>query len=810
MAGLHYDALFASRQLRRSAGFSVVAALTLGLGIGAAVIIFSIARAVILRPLPFPDAERLVRVEERNPDGDPFSIAEANFVDFRDRNRTFLELAALSVRRMPMLGGGEPLQVQGMVVSDGFFETLGVNAELGRTFTAADYPVGAEGDVAVIGHGLWERMFGSDPGVLGRTVNVDGTARTVIGVTPPTLTNPFGADVWIPFGPDPASTRHEHVVEAVGKLQPGVTVEDAHADLGAIAEQLGAEHPSTNQDWGVRIRTFEQWIIGPRPARVVGVLSGAVLLLLLLACASVSNLVIARSTSRQREIAVRTALGAGRARIVRQFLFEGLFLSLLGAGIGLGIARAAVPVIRRINADALPRLSEIGVEPGAFVFACILAILATVLFGMGPALQATGQQLAPGLMAGSRVLEQGARRVRDALVVGQLALALILLVGAGLLAGSFLRLASVDPGFKADNVLTIRISPRGDRYPPFSPAVSHYYRDLEARIEAVPGVVAAGASIVDPFRGMRPANRVGPAGATEEQDMVDIQLRAVTPGFFRAMNIPLLRGRYLEEDDNDIERLLAAERDDLEYEFNALVSPTLAERLWPGRDPIGKRFVWGQPGGPLMKVVGVVGEVRDIALAERPEPMAYLPNGLVAWSEMVLMVRTNTDPAALAGPLRTAIWSVDPDTPVPGMRALQENVDFELSGSRLNVQLVGIFAAAALLLATLGLYGIVAYSVSRRTREMGVRIALGARPGRVARLVLQQGGRLIVLGLLLGTLGALLLSRFMTRILFEIRPTNAVTYVAVAALLAAVAFLATWIPARRAVRVDPRIALTAE
>lgn len=808
-AALLQDARLSVRRLARAPVFSLVAVLTLGFGIGAAALIFGIVRTVIVRPLPFPDPGGLVRIQELNPAGDAYSVSAANFLDLAERARTMSRLVAFSARQVPLLGEGDPSQLPALSVSSGFFEVLGITPVVGRTFAEDDYRTGADGDVVVISHAVWQQFFGGAADIVGRNIDVDGRMRTVVGVAPASLPSQFAVDVWFPQAPNPAFPRGDHRLEAIGRLAPGATVEAARTELQAIAARLGDEHPSTNAGWSARVVTFRDWMVGPGAERVVGVLSGAVLLLLVLACASVSNLLIVRTTSRQHEVAVHAVLGAGRLRLFRQFMIDAFLLSVGGAAVGVGIAAAAIGPIRRLSGAALPRLGQLAVTPSTLVFAGLIAAVTTLLFGLTPALQATRNIGANDLLGGARVVTRGTRRVRDALVTGQLAVALVLLVGAGLLGTSFLRLARVDPGFDTERVLAVGVSPPTDRYAVGSPDVAQLYRQMEERIAALPGVVAVGASMVNPYQGFRPANQVGPATATEAAELVEIQWRAVTPGLLRALSIPVLRGRALDESDNDLGQLAAA-ADGGPVTASVMISRSLADRLWPGEDPVGRQLVWNQPGGAVMTVAGVVGEVRDIDLAVAAAPTVYLPYGLVRWPEMTLMIRASGDPSALASSLRTAIWSVDPDIPVPAMRPLGQNVAWELAGSKLNLQLVGIFALAAVLIATLGLYGITSYTVAQRTRELGIRIALGARPGGVVGLVLRRGVRLTIAGLTLGTLLALLLSRFLAGILFQVPATDARTYAAVALLLAAIALLASWVPARRATRVDPRVSLNTE
>jgi putative ABC transport system permease protein len=808
---LFRDVRFAFRQVRRNPGFSLVSAFTVGLGVGATVLGFVIADTVVLGPLPYPDADRLVRIQETNPEGDPYSMSAANFLDLAASSHSFSELVAFNMRQMALLGDAEPYQVRGMAVTPGYFKTLGASLALGRAFEPADAPVAAEGPVVVLSHGIWERLFASDPGILGTSVDLGGTSRTVVGVAPAGFKPLESEEVWVPFGPDPSFPRGDHRLEAIGRLAPGTTLDAARAELRTVAARLGQTFPLTNGGWGFRVRSFPQWLIADDAVRAVSILSGAGLLLLLLSCASVSTLLLSRLSARQREVALRSALGAGTFRIARQLLVESLVMAAGGALVGVLLAAALVPVIQRLGPAALPRLDQLSLQWRAIAVAVLTTAGAGVLFGLAPAIHAVGGGFSQALQASSRTVSSGGSSLRNALVGGQMALAVVLLVGAGLLASTFLRLGRVDPGFRAEGVLAVTISLQPDRYPMGQRPVGLFYRDVLERIRAIPGVTAAGAYNVSPFHGPRPSNQVAPTErSTTLDDFMEIQWRAVTPGFFEAMSIPLVRGRYLEKRDDSWDAFMAVLNQGGQPPMPVVITTLLAQHLWPDVDPVGRHLVWNRPQGGDLLVVGVVEPIRDVHLAAEPAPMVFLPDGLVGMTQMTLLVKSRMGAAALADPVRRAIWSVDRDTPVPDVRPLEAAVDGERAGARLNLWLVGTLALCALLLATLSLYGVVSFTTSQRTREIGIRVALGASGREVVGTIVRRALGVVLVGAAAGVGGALLLSRVLRSVLFGVEATDAYTYVTVVVTLGLAALLASYLPARRAARVEPGKALAAE
>ena len=808
LENLLQDIRYALRQLRKRPGFSIVAAATLALGIGATTVVFSVFNAVVLRPLPFEEAHRLVRVRELTPAGDPMSVADANFLDFREQNRSFSEMVAVFQRPLILSSGAEPRRLGGMATTEGMFGMLGVDLLAGRDFVPDDARIGEEPEVVILGHGVWVREFGSDEGLVGETVILDGLPRTVVGILPQ-LDAPFGFDVWLPYAADPAYPRDEHRREVFARLEAGVSVDRAREDLNRIQAAIGETFPQSNEGWQTWVGTLPEWLVGPEVRRIAHVLLGAVGLLLLLACVSVSNLLVARGTTRQREISLRAALGAGRSRLLSQLLVESVVLAALGASFGILIAYLALPVIQSLETTPLPRLDEVSIDRTVLAFGVVASLFSALVFGMAPALQGSRADLMDLLRTGGRMAGRGSQRIRDLLVAGQMALAMILLVGAGLLATSFWRMASVDPGFEAENVLLVEVSLPGDRFPEMSPQVTVAFRQIVSSLENSPGVMAAGATMASPVNGSRPANFVARSDqAAEGEDFVPIGFRPVTPGFFDAMGLPVLRGAPFTE--IHVDAVMAAAMEGGEALVPFVASRNLAGRLWPGEDPVGKTLIWNQPGGPPMQVVAVVGDSRDLSFPQDPDPMGYIPHTFVAWPTMTLVVRSTGATAQLSEQVREAVWALDPSLPVPEILRMETALDGALAAPRLNVVLMGIFSFSALLLASIALYGITSFSVGRRTREIGVRMALGAPKKDVVRMVLKKGIRLVVLGGATGLLGAVVLSRFLETLLFGVGALDALTYVVVSLVLGGVMLVATVLPVRRALKVDPTIALQVE
>jgi predicted permease len=808
MDTLLQDLRYAVRTFLRSPGFAAVAVLTLALGIGLNTAIFSVVNGVLLRPLPYRDADALVRLHHVHPEkaaeGGPFSPQD--FEDLKAGASGFESLAAYQHEPgqtgVSLTGSGaEPRRVQAAFVSAEFFPLLGVGAARGRTLRSEENVPGAD-RVVVVSDALWRSRFGADPSLVGRTVTLDGEPFTVVGVMPPSFAFPAReAEAWVPLSlvgeDDVPHERGVRWLDVVGRLRPGATPEGALSSANAVLARLAADHAESNEGWTrARVETLRDSIVGPvRPALMV--LLGTVVLVLLVACANLANLLLARASAREREIAIRTALGAGRGRLVRQMLTESVLLALLGGALGLALAGAGVRALLALSAGTIPRPDEVGLDARVALFALLLSLLTSVLFGLVPALRAARGATSDTLRDGGRGgTQRRGGRTRAALVLAQTAAAMVLLVGAGLLINSFWRLLNVDPGFRADGVLvaSFDIPSRYD-----TPAKMNGYRDeVLRRVAEVPGVVAAGASKTEPLQGggekyeFTLPGRTGADATLAPADGTMI----VSPGYFAALGIPLLRGRTFDprDDDGDAPPVV-------------MVNQATARRYWPGQDPVGQTV---QIGETPLTVVGVVGDVRNDGLAAPAEPAVYFPFGLAPRVATQLFVRTSGDPAAAAGAVRRAIYEADPLQPIAQIRTLRTAMAETVAQPRFFTLLLGIFGGLAVGLAALGLYGVVAYSVTRRTTEIGIRMALGARPAEVVAMVVRRSVGPTAAGILVGAAGALLLSRLMASMLFQVRPADPATYVAAALLLASVALLASWLPARRAARIQPTLALRAD
>lgn len=800
------DLRFAVRLLLRNPAFTAVAVATLAIGIGANAVIFSVVRAVLLEPLPFRDPARIVLVWERNiPRNRLTNVASpANFLAWREEQHAFEDLAAFSITNTIGITGGSaaPEQVGVQLVTAQLFSVLGVEARVGRTFTPEeDRP---DNDATVISHRLWLRRFGGDPGVIGRAFTANGRARTIVGVMPPSFTLfDRTVDVWMPVGFDQAARQAGgRWLIPVARLKAGMTLEQAQAEMDTITARLSAEFPDRNAGWASTVMPLPEQLFGPvRPALVV--LAGAVGFVLLIACANVGNLLLARATGRQRELAVRVALGAGRRRLIRQLLVESLLLAALGGAAGLLIAYAGVNTLLAATAEQfpIPRLENAGLDRWVVAFTCLVSLLAVLVFGLTPAIFASRPDLNSALKDGARSSAARGGRLRAAFVVVQVALALVLLAGAGLLIRSFAALLSVDPGFQSEHVLTMQISlPGAGKYAEDAARVQ-FFRELTARVERLPGVTAAGAVSFLPLTGLAAATSlelVGRPPPPKGQGPV-ADVRIVSGDYFRAMGIPLVKGRIFEE------------REGRERAAAAIINETMARQMWPGEDPIGKKFVlsWNPP---LVadEVIGVVGDVLHEGLDARMRPMVYLGHPRTPYRALTLTVRAAGDPAAVTSAVVGQVREMNPEQPVANIRTMEEVEARSLGQRGVVTLLLGVFAGVALLLAAVGLYGVLAYLVMQRTREIGVRMALGATRAEVLRQVVGGALRLSAIGLVAGLGGAVALTRVMTSLLFRTSPTDAVTFGAVAAALLLVSLAASAVPAWRASRVDPVVALRVE
>jgi putative ABC transport system permease protein len=811
MQTLLQDLRYGLRMLAKDSGFTIFAVITLALGIGANTAIFSVVNAALLRPLPYEDPNRLVYVwsAEKARGINQSTVSIPDLHDWREQNRVFESMAGWWSGSYNLSGGDEPQQVGGWTVSPNFFDVLGARSELGRTF-ARDEEQGAKDRVVVLSHSLWIGSFGGDPSVLGRTITLDGEPHTVVGVMPAEFSSPFpDVQLWVPWPSraESISPRGERFMRVIARLKPSVTIEGAQADMDTIVRNLGQEY---KEDAGVTaylVPAGQQIAGSVRPALLV--LLGAVAFVLLIGCANLANLLLARSAVREREFAIRSALGAGKWDLMRQVLTESLLLSLSSGAVGILMAGWGVRYLRVLVASQIPRAQDISLDARVLLFTLGLSVLTGLAFGMFPAMQSFKGQLSQSLKEGGRGLDGGVqgRHVRDLLVIWEMALALVLLVGAGLLVNSFQRLRAINPGFDSDKVLTCQVSLPSSKYK--NPQIVSFFQQLLGRVRALPGVKAAGATMTLPLRNPNGGYWSGlniegrPAVARESVPIVSFV--QVTPGYFRAMGIPILRGRAFTDSDNSDQSPKVA-----------IVNATLARRFFPDTDPIGKRICLGEDTskGPWLTLIGVVGDAALENLTDPRFPQVFSPHaqgvqGGVA-GNMELVLRTSSDPAALAGVVRNAVHEMDKDQSVADIQTLDKVVSASLAQPRLNTLLLGAFAALALLLAAIGIYGVISYSVALRTREIGIRMALGAERVDVLKLVVKHGLILALTGATIGLIGALSLTRLMSTLLYGVQPSDPPTFLAVFMVLVGVALLSSYIPARRATKVDPMVALRYE
>ncbi len=799
---LRHDLRYAVRGLRTSPGFTAVAVLTLAMGIGASTTICSVANAVLLRPFPYHEPERIVRLYETNPTTDTFGISEPNYLDWLQRVRGLSQLAAFTGGNLTLLGDGDPDEVSAMAATPSLFPLLGVRPLIGRVFGEEEAKPGAPARVVVLSNAVWQTRFGADPRVVGRTLNLNGTSYEVIGVMPPEFVFPGNPALWEPLAPSATLSRGEtprgdRRLGVIGRLAPNVTIARALDELKSVARDLARQYPETNREWGANVTSLEEWLIGDELRTRVQVLLVAVGLLLAMGCVNVANLLLARATARQREMSVRAALGAGRGRIVRQLLTESLVLAAIGAALGVALTVVAVPILRDVGQTAIPRLDELNIDWRVVAFGIVASVVTGILFGIAPAVQASRADLNDVLRSGGRVAAAG--RLRSILIVTSVAMAIVLLVGAGLVGRSFGRLMRVDYGFRTEGVFTASLTVDNERYRERDKRAA-FYAEAARRLAATPGISAVGFTNIAPFSGGSTAIRFAVVGRqpASADEFLSANWRLVTPGYFAAIGVALKKGRLIAESDGEQQPRVV------------VITETMARQIWPGVDPVGRQIALGGNAAVPWTVVGIVGDIRDQLLQEEPAPMMYLSFQQVSWQTMWLLVCGTGDPLALAPVVRREIHAIDPLLPVANEQPLARLVSEIAAQPRFTALIFGLFASAALVLALVGVYGIVAYGVTQRTREIGVRLALGATPSRIVRGVVRHGVGLAGFGVAIGLWAAYALSRFMQGILYDVTPTDAVTYVGVAALLLGCAAAASILPARWAARLDPVRALRDE
>jgi putative ABC transport system permease protein len=805
---------YAFRVLRKSPGFTLAAAITLALGIGANTAIFSVLNAMLLRAMPFRDPQHLVMVWEANPGLDSL-VAERvqtclqNFIEWRDQNRVFEAIGFFRYSSFDLTGSGQPEQIKAAPVSPGFFDVLGVRGVAGRTFTAQESEPGGN-RVVVLSHSLYQRRFGANPKVLGQTIVMNGANYTVVGVLPPQFHLPslrggmeeFKPEVWVPADVDPKrneATVTDRRLYTFARLKPGVPIARARADIAVIAKRLEEKYPQLDRTWRSSVFPLSAEDMGADMRRTLLVLECAVAFVLLIACANVINLQLTRAAAREKEMAVRVALGAGRWRMVRQMLTESLLLSVLGGGAGILLAYWAIAGMVALAPADMHHLGDLTIDGGVLAFTLAITILTGLLFGLAPAIFAARQDPNDALRRGGRAGEGGlSARIRRALVVAEVALSLVLLAGAGLMIRSLQTVMQVTPGFRSDHLLTMLIDLRGDRYTKPEQGGA-FVNGLLERVAKLPGTRAAAVANSLPMESIQMTGfRVEgqPVPAPGEGPVAD--RRDVSDEYIATMGMRIVAGRGFTRAE--------AEK---ENPGEVVVNESLARKLWPKQNPLGKVLHSSADSGPNVwrrVVVGVVADTRQLGLDSPPRPEMFFPFRR-QFPNLALIVRTVGDPLHAAPAVTAQIWAIDKDQPVHDVYAMEHVVDDSISQRRFNMLLLAIFAATALVMAAVGIYGVLAYAVSRRTQEIGIRMALGAQTRDVFRLIGREGLVLVIIGIGIGLAGSLALTRLMSSLLFGVSPTDAATFAAVPALLAAVALVACYLPARRAAHVDPTVAL---
>ncbi len=811
MEAFWHDLKYGTRMLAKSPAFTLVAVIALALGIGANTAIFSVVNAALIRSLPFRDPDRLVMVWEnnRNRGRDQNVISPANYQDWREQNTVFESMSAFFDTRANLTGVDDPEEIPTQLVEANFFDLLGVGATLGRTFTPDEGQQGND-QVVILSQGLWNRRFGGDPEIVGKTIKLDGRDLTVVGIAPTDFQlvirqgsqtgNP--AELWMPLAFSQQSrVRRGRSMMAIARLKPGVPHAQAQIEMDGIGARLEEQYSAFNTGWGINLVPLQKQIVGAiRPALLV--LLGAVAFVLLIACANVANLLLARAATRQREMAIRTALGARRGRIIRQLLTEATVLAVLGGALGLALALWGVDLLLALAPKDLTGLRDIGIDYRVLGFTMTVSVLTGILFGLAPALEASRPNLNESLKEGGRGAATGGRshRWRSVFVVAEVAMALVLLIGAGLMIRSFARLSSVNPGFDADKLLSIRVQLPASKYGQNSQRIN-FFKQLSDRVKALPGVRSAGAISFLPFAGGGAATRIRVEGRPPLPPGQELtgDVRVVDRGYFQTMDIPLLRGRTFDE------------RELTEESHVVMINETMARDFFPGEDPIGKRVTINMKEQNVpSEIIGVVRDVRHVALETPPRAMTYWPYPELVYSGMTLVVRTELEPLALSETLRREVLALDKDQPIADIKSMRQLLSESTSRARFSALLLGVFAGVALLLAAVGIFGVMSYGVSERTHEIGVRMALGAPSSNVLMLVVKQGMILALIGIGIGLTAAVALTRVMISLLYGVSATDPLTFALLAMLLALVALVACYLPARRATRVDPMIALRYE
>ena len=804
MENLRGDITYAIRNLWKRPGFTLIAVLTLALGIGANTAIFSAINALLLKPLPFPELDRVVAIWDKSATVDRNEVAFGNYLDWRAQSQSYEQLALYRWWSANLTGIDSPERIQGFLVTANFFDALGMKPIMGRNFLPDENQPGKEA-VAIITHSLWQRRFGADPNIVNKTITINSVVRTVVGVMPERFNFPKGSEVYAPLAmtPELMKNRMSHSYYVIGRLKPGVSIESSQAELDNVTARLEQQYPEANKGWGATVYpiladTVRQY------NTALWIMMGAVGFVLLIACANVANLMLARASGRQREIALRAALGASRWRIVRQLLTESVIVALLGGVFGILVAFWGIDALRASNPGEAERFApgwyQLGLNFTVLAFTLGLSLFSGIVFGLAPALQASRPNLNDSLKEGSRQASGRSHGLRSSLVVFEVALSLVLLVGAGLLARSFLSLLRINPGFNPENVLTMNVNLPVAKYKD-DPARAAFYNDLVQRVKAYPGVESAAVVNYIPLGGANSSDTFLVEGRPEPPPGEEVggRYRVSTPDYFRTMGIRLVKGR--EFTDQDKAGAVPV----------VIVNETLARTHWPNEDAIGKRIRFYGPleKAPWMEIVGVVEDVKhELDLPVTPE--YYLPHAQDPWNAMILVAKTKADPASFAAALRQQVWSIDKDQPVFDVRTMEEVRSISIALYSFSSVMLAIFAGLALLLASIGIYGVMAFAVTQRTQEIGIRMALGARALDVLKLVVKHGMKLALLGIVIGLAGSWALTRFMKQLLVGVEATDLLTFSVVSVCLLVAAFVACYLPARRATKVDPLEALRYE
>jgi putative ABC transport system permease protein len=817
MQRLIQDLRYAVRSLAKRPGLTLVALLTLALGIGANTAIFSVVNAVVLRPLPYADPDRLVMLWETMPGSDRRSVAPGNFVDWRDQNKTFEELAATFYGNFNVTGAGESERIDGATITSNFMRVLGARPQLGRTFMADD-DEHQDRNLVLISDTLWQRRFGAQRDIVNRTITIDEQPYTVIGVMGRGFQFPERSEMWVlgrNRGAVPLSLmaqvpqndwvheRDGHFIRVIGRLKSGVTLSQAQSDIAAITRRLEDQYPKTNGGLGSNLVSLQTQIVGDVRATLF-ILLGAVGFVLLIACTNVANLMLARASQRDREIAIRAAVGASRLRLIRQLLTESLLLGGLGGLAGLLVSIWIVDLFVRLSPGDIPRLDEAGADLRLFSFALLVSVVASIGFGILPALSASRTNLNSALKDGTKGSESGQRRrARNVLVMTEVALAQVLLVGATLLAISYVRIAQIDPGFNADRVLTAKIAPARQKYPDPKSRSAFYTTALE-KLQQLPGVESAAMVMSLPLSGASMNRGFNIEGRPEPRadENVTMDFQVISPDYFSTLQIPIRRGRGLTAADNEnSERVI-------------VINESMARRYWSNEDPVGKRMAIGDSAKDTSwrTIVGVIADNRHASLSEAPVPTAFISyrQDLESWPRMGFVVKSKTDAATLSSTVRQALASVDPTQPVYAIEPMTNLLIASIAQRRFIMTLLGSLAALAVVLAVIGVYGVISFSISERTHEIGIRMALGARRVDVLRMVLGQGMKPVVVGIAIGIGVGYGLTRLLTSMLFQISAGDTRTFTVVAIGMGLIALFACYLPARRATKVDPLVALRYE